>query len=127
MYKDDSIRIRWLHVGFAPSIKQVNLSALLFSSFGIATCLTLSAARRGKAKLALGWQKRVSHTHSDVQAQAALMCKRGLKHKEVGPARSVPAMPDRVDMETPVHQLGLEYARRAIEVHVLRCSPQSHQ
>lgn len=42
-----------------------------------------AAPKRAKVKLAAGWQKRVVHVHSDVEAQASLMCRRGVKHKEV--------------------------------------------
>lgn len=46
--------------------------------------ICLSAPKRAKVKLAAGWQKRVMHVHSDVEAQASLMSRRGVKHKEVG-------------------------------------------
>jgi len=43
----------------------------------------VEAPRREKVKLAAGWQKRAVRVHSDVEAQASLMSRRGVKHKEV--------------------------------------------
>ena len=51
--------------------------------------LCIKAPRRERVKLAAGWQKRVVHVHSDVEAQASLMCRRGVKHKEVRPRGSI--------------------------------------
>eukprot|EP00903_Cladosiphon_okamuranus_P010271 g9725.t1 len=54
------------------------------------TSVSGNAPKRAKVKLAAGWQKRVVHVHSDVEAQASLMCRRGVKHKEISRAlRSV--------------------------------------
>lgn len=44
------------------------------------------APKPAKAKLAPGWQKRVVQVKMDVEAQANLMTKRGVKHKEVSGA-----------------------------------------
>ena len=90
-YKNDDIGIWWLLVGFAPYLKYQVCCCIHLLVFIVRYLRLLSAVKRGKTKLASGWQKRVAHTHSDVEAQAALMCRRGLKHKEVGAVSLVPA------------------------------------
>eukprot|EP00752_Nemacystus_decipiens_P015606 g13929.t1 len=63
-----------------------------------------SAPKRVKVKLAAGWQKRVVHVHSDVEAQASLMCRRGVKHKEISRALRNVLISDLLDCARREHR-----------------------